>query len=123
MNDKPPLWTKNPENKGIELHYAAYSQDLKRVKECVEAGYDVNQKARAMIGGGFVADENGWTPIIWCVFMAATGKIGAAEAIVDYLLKHGANFDLIDDRYNYILEFAEKADCHIAKHIKGILEK
>jgi len=82
-----------------DLHYAAYWQDLERIKACVELGFDVNQK-----------DDAGWTPLVWCIDMAATGGIGTAEAIIDYLAAHGAELTHSDERYENILEFARSRD-------------
>jgi ankyrin repeat protein len=113
MDPKPPLWTPRSGDGGMSpLHFAVYSQDLAAVKACVEAGLDVNEK-----------DDGGWTPIIWCIDMAATAPIGGAEAIVDYLLAHGARLEFQDDDYPNILAFARSRDPGIAGHLKKLLAR
>jgi ankyrin repeat protein len=113
MDTKPTLWSPAPGDKGMtELHYAAYCQDLSGVKACVENGLDVNRK-----------DDTGYTPLAWCIDMAATGAIGAAESIVDYLVKRGAKLEFSDARYADILAFANACDDRVAEHIAKLLQK
>lgn len=95
-----------------ELHFAAYCQNLSKVKEYVESGYDVNQK-----------DETGYTPLAWCIDMAATGAIGAAESIIDYLFERGAKLEFRDARYSNIVAFADDCDDGIARHIERLLKR
>lgn len=92
------------------LHYAAYQQDLRGVQECIEAGFDIHQK-----------DSAGWTPLIWCIDMAATGEIGTAESIIDYLVARGAKLDYQDEDYRSIVEFAESRDHLVAEYIRKLL--
>ena len=94
------------------LHFAAYSQDLLAVRACIDEGFDVNQK-----------DDGGWTPIIWCIDMAATAPIGGAEAIVDYLLAHGAHLEFQDQDYPNIVVFARSRDPGITSHIEKLLAR
>jgi ankyrin repeat protein len=113
MDDKPQLWSPKAGDKGMtELHYAAYCQDLVVVKYWVEQGLDVNQK-----------DDGGWTPLVWSIDMAAAGGVGVAEAIVDYLIEHGAKLEHHDDSYASLLEFAHSRDTWVAEHIERILKK
>ena len=95
-----------------ELHFAAYWQDLARVKRCVEQGFDVNAK-----------DDSGWTPLIWCIDMSATGVHGVAEAIIDYLVEHGASLDYRDDHYPSIIDFARSRDSMVTKHLEAIIKR
>ncbi len=113
MDDKPPLWTPQPGDGGMSpLHHAAYCQDLEGVKACLAEGYDVHEK-----------DEGGWTPLIWCIDMAATAPLGVAEDIVDLLVAHGARLEFQDKDYADIVTFAESRDpgvaAHVAKLVKG----
>jgi ankyrin repeat protein len=94
------------------LHYAAYCQDLEGVRQCVERGSDVNQK-----------DDGGWTPLIWCIDMAATGGVGTAEAIVDYLVGQGADLEFRDDYYGSLVEFARSRDPAVAEHLEKLLAR
>jgi ankyrin repeat protein len=113
MEEKPKLWSPKEGERGMTaLHYAAYCQDLTRVVECVEGGFDVHQK-----------DATGYTPLAWCVDMAATGDVGAAESIIDYLVAHGARLEFSDDRYPGIVEFARACDESVAQHIEKLLAK
>jgi ankyrin repeat protein len=113
MKEKPKLWSPKSGSKGMtDLHYAAYCQNLAGVKECVERGLDVNLK-----------DKTGYTPLAWCIDMAATGQVGAAESIVDFLVEHGAKLEFRDDRYSDILEFAQACDGYVAEHIERLLKK
>ena len=110
---KSKLVSPNAGERGMtELHYAAYCQNLSRVRECVEAGCDVNQK-----------DDAGYTALSWCVDMAATGGVGVAESIVDYLVEHGAKLEFSDKRYSDLLEFARACDDGVAAHIETLLKK
>jgi hypothetical protein len=112
-SEKPKLIHPRAGERGMtELHYAAYCQNLSRVRECVEAGFDVNQK-----------DDAGYTPLAWCVDMAATGDVGAAESIVDYLVEHGANLEFSDERYRNLLELARACDDRVAEHIGTLLKQ
>ena len=95
-----------------ELHFAAYCQNLEDVKRCVKAGFDVNEK-----------DDGGWTPLVWCIDMAATGAKGAAESIVDYLVEHGARLEYSDSHFKDILAFAHNRDSWVAEHIEKIIAK
>lgn len=109
---RPALWSPKLGERGMnELHYAAYCQHVEGVKYWVDAGLDVNQK-----------DETGYTPLAWCIDMAATGGIGAAESIFDYLLMHGARMEFSDERYANILEFAQATDGYLAEHIERRLK-
>lgn len=111
MNDKPAYYAPAAGKHGMnELHYAAYCQDLEGVKEFIAKGYDVNQK-----------DDDGYTPLAWCVDMSATGGVGAAESILDYLVEHGARLEFKDDRYADVVEFAEACDNRCAEHIRQML--
>jgi ankyrin repeat protein len=85
---------------------------LSEVKKFVESGFDVNKK-----------DDTGYTALAWCVDMAATAAKGEAEAIIDYLLMHGAKLEFRDDRYCDILEFARACDGYVAEHIEKLLRK
>ena len=78
----------------------------------MQRGYDIHQK-----------DKNGWTPLVWCIDMSATGEIGAAEAIVDYLVEQGAQTDYRDDRYADLAAFARSRDRAIGKHVKQLLRR
>ena len=111
MDEKPQLWSPKAGVSGMtELHYAAYCEDLAAVRACVESGFDVNQR-----------DDTGYTPLAWCVDMAATADIGAAGSIVDYLVAHGAKLEFRDDRYADILELARACDGDVARHIEQLL--
>jgi ankyrin repeat protein len=111
--EKPKLITPRSGERGMtDLHYAAYCQDLSGVRKCVEDGFDVNQK-----------DDAGYTPLAWCVDMAATGKVGAAESIVDYLVEHGATLEFSDERYSSLLELAQDCDGYVAEHIERLLNQ
>jgi ankyrin repeat protein len=113
MNDRPQYWVPNSGESGMtDLHYAAYLQDLDAVKQCVEDGFDVNQK-----------DNAGWTTLIWCIDMAATGQIGTAEAIVDYLIAHGAEINYTGQDYSNLVEFARSRDMAVAEHLEKILAR
>jgi len=113
MDDKPQLWSPKAGEKGMtELHYAAYCQDLAGVRYWVEQGLDVNRK-----------DEGGWTPLVWAIDMAAAGAVGAAEAIVDYLIERGAALEFSDADYGSLLEFAHSRDTWVAEHLEKILKK
>ena len=113
MDAKPQLWSPKAGEKGMsELHYAAYCQDLAAVRYWVEHGLDVNQK-----------DDGGWTPLVWCIDMAAAGAVGAAEAIVDYLIEHGAVLEFSDAKHGSLLEFAHSRDGWIAEHLEMILKR
>jgi ankyrin repeat protein len=113
MKNKPELWSPKSGERGMtDLHYAAYCQNLSEVKRLVESGIDVNQK-----------DDSGYTPLAWCIDMSATGKVGAAESIVDYLVEQGARLEFRDDRYADILEFAHACDYYVAAHIEDIMER
>ena len=94
------------------LHYAAYCQDLEGVRHCIEQGFDVNQK-----------DAGGWTPLLWCIDMAATGGVGMAEAIVDYLIAQGAELEYRDDYYGSLVEFARSRDTAVAEHLERLLAR
>lgn len=95
-----------------ELHYAAYCQDLAGVRYWIEQGLNVNQK-----------DDGGWTPLVWCIDMAATGGVGTAEAIVDYLIQYGASLDYRDDECASLLEFAYSRDDWVAEHLARVTQK
>ena len=95
-----------------ELHYAAYRQDLAGVRHWVEQGFDVNQK-----------DDGGWTPLMWSIDIAAAGRVGVGEAIVDYLIEQGAQLDYEDDRYACLLEFAHSRDTWVAEHLERVMKK
>jgi len=90
-----------------ELHHAAYCQDLEAVKRCVEQGFDVNQE-----------DDGGWTAILWAIDMAAAAPAhGIPEAIVDYLLDHGAHFELKHPKYKTVLDFARHHDGYLEEYL------
>jgi ankyrin repeat protein len=111
MDDKPQYWSPKAGEKGMTvLHYAAYCQDLAAVRHWVGQGFDVNQM-----------DDGGWTPLVWCIDMAATGEVGSAEAIVDYLVEHGAQLEYKDKRYGSLLEFAHSRDGWVAEHLEKLL--
>ncbi|WP_299489672.1 ankyrin repeat domain-containing protein [Acaryochloris sp. IP29b_bin.137] len=113
MNDKPRLWLPKVDERGItELHYAAYCQDLVAVRYWVGQGCDVNQKT-----------DTGWTPLVWCIDMAATGGVGVAESIVDYLIEHGAQLEYKDDQYSSLLEFAYSRDSAVAMHLEKVIRE
>jgi ankyrin repeat protein len=94
------------------LHYAAYCENLAEVKHCVEEGWDVNQKS-----------DCGWTPLVWCIDMAAMANIGVAEAIFDYLVSRGADTEYRDSKYENLIEFARSRDPLVAEHLERVLGK
>jgi hypothetical protein len=55
--------------------------------------------------------------------MTATGGIGEAETIVDYLVEHGAQLEYKDDTYGSLLEFAHSRDGWVAEHLEKIPKK
>ena len=95
-----------------ELHYAAYCQDLAGVKDCLERGFDINQK-----------DVFGGNALIWCIDMAATGRVGEAEAVVDYLIEHGGQLEYEESAYGNIIEFAKSRDDAVANHLEKLLQR
>ncbi len=108
MTDKPKYIVPAPGERGMTaLHYAAYCQDLARVRECVEAGHDINQ-----------VDDAGWTALVWGIDMAATGEVGAAAAIADYLIGRGSSLETGDDFYPDLVAFAESRDPAVAEHLR-----
>jgi hypothetical protein len=54
--------------------------------------------------------------------LAATGPLGCAESIVDYLIAHGARLQFCDRDYPNIVEFARSRDEQIAKHVDRVLK-
>ena len=55
--------------------------------------------------------------------MAATGRVGEAEAVVDYLIEHGAQLEYEDSAYANIIEFAKARDDAVANHIEKLLQR
>lgn len=55
--------------------------------------------------------------------MAATGGVGVAESIVDYLIEHGAQLEYKDDQYSSLLEFAYSRDSAVAMHLEKVIRE
>lgn len=82
-----------------ELHHAAYTGSLAKIKALFQAGADLN-----------ATDAAGWTPLHDAV-------IAGHEEIAHMLLKMGARVNIqdIEERYTPLHEAARMGNAHIAK--------
>ncbi|MBP0027711.1 ankyrin repeat domain-containing protein [Roseofilum sp. Guam] len=94
------------------LHKAIEDRDLPFVDFLIKAGADVN-----------VRNQYGWTPLMSTAFFVDTSSHGIYTQleIVKFLLEHGADIELKDNRGKNVLELAEEDEIH--KEVIELLEK
>lgn len=98
---KPTLFTPAVGARGMTtLHFAAYAGDLEAMEKALAAGLDPNARD----------DYRGYTALHWLADMSATG--GPRTEMLDLLLEHGADLDLVSATGETALSLARAAGAH-----------